>query len=104
MTGGYPERFKFQAYFTLDSAQMIHRSLIYLYVQYKTMDKLLERSPGEYFRVEEGTEELVLTSVWKSLLSAGLVDSHHEAILLDQIFDLFDVSVLHGIQSLVVDV
>ena len=70
----------------------------------EALEELASRSPVEYFHVEEGTEELVLTTLWKRLLSAGLVDSQHESILLEQMFDVFDVSVLHGIQSLVVDV
>jgi hypothetical protein len=73
-------------------------------VMMEALEELASRSPVEYFHVEEGTEELVLTTLWKRLLSAGLVDSQHESILLEQMFDVFDVSVLHGIQSLVVDV
>lgn len=68
------------------------------------LEVLIERSPAEYFQSAEKTEELVLTSVWKSLLCAGLVDSQHEQILIEQIFDVFDVAVLQGIRSLVVDV
>lgn len=66
--------------------------------------ELAKISPVEYFNVEEATGELVLTSLWKTLLSAGLVDFQHESMLLKQIFDVFDIAALHGIQSLVVDV
>ena len=43
----------------------------------EALEELASRSTVEYFHVEEGTEELVLTTLWKRLLSAGLVYSQH---------------------------
>lgn len=68
------------------------------------LESLAERSPAEYFQSVAGTEQFVLTSVWKDLRDDGLIDSHHENVLLDQLFDVFDVAVAHGIRSLVIDV
>lgn len=67
------------------------------------LEGLVERSPAEYFCFEDETEELVVTSIWKDLVSNGLIRSEDDSILMHQVFDIFDTAILHGIRSLVVD-
>ncbi len=65
---------------------------------------ITETPPGEYLSLHDGSGECIITELWKQAKKDGLVDSSSSGdMLMDQIIDIFDVAVTHGISSVVLD-